>query len=232
MCAKIVSPVWSSARGSIAGTTYLTTPSGQIIARQRTRPTQPVSAFRTAVRNAFTEAVDDWTRITPAQQQQWQLWASAHTGRKGRQEMIAGKSLLRYMAELPLAPAPVIVGNDFAPEFTTTPAFSITTGPPAAVGTGVSVKIFNTGTIDCFYLIEISTQFGAQRNFWKGPWNPAQSTGISVAATANGQVDILGGVAGNYVFLRVRGVTNQNIAGTRGHVVTSSHIVRQIIATH
>ena len=230
--AKIISPVWSIIRGSIAGTTYLTLPSGQIIARQRTRPTQPVSPWRTTIKNAFTESVADWASLTYLQQLDWQSWAAAHTGRSGRHEMIAAKTLLRYCSELPLPTAPVIIAWDTKPEFTVGPSFSLTLAPPLLpLTTGINVAIKNTSPVAVYFMIEVSQGFGHQRNFWKGPWDVSKSVGKAAAAGATVNQDIVCGVVGDRVFVRVRGVTNDNVAHFKGHVVTVAQITFGTVAT-
>jgi hypothetical protein len=229
--AKVVSPVWSSIRGSICGTTYLTTSAGQIIARQRTRPTQPVTNNRTAIKNAFTEAVADWALLSDADQAAWQAWAIAHTGRSGRHEMIGGKSILRYCAELPFPTGPVIVAGDKCPEFSTTPSMTLVAGPPALPGTGISVKITNTGAVAVYGVIEISQAFGVSRHYWKGPWNVLTQQGGAIAAAASLTKDFIVGSVGDKVFARARIVTNDNATHKKGHIVATDQIVSAIVST-
>lgn len=229
--AKIISSPWSIIRGSIAGTTYFTLPSGQIIARQRTRPTQPVSHWRTAIKNAFTGAVMDWSNLTAIQMQMWELWAASHTGRSGRHEMVAAKAFLRYLAELPIIPTPVVDNFDYAPEFTLSPSHSTSVGAPVGHITGISVKVQNNSAIQMFFMIEVSPTFGPQRHFWKGPWDVNKSVGMSVLAGALGTTDIVVGLAGDKVFVRTRGVTNGTAAHTHGHVVSASLVSEGIVQT-
>lgn len=230
--AKIVSPVWSIISGSIAGTTYFTTPAGQIIARQRTSPVQPVGPRVTAVHNAFTESVSDWLSLSTADRQGWDAWAAAHApGKSGRELFIGGKSLLRYCNELPLPNAPVIAAYDKRPDFVTPPSFSLTLGVPALAGTGISVKITNAIPVACYYIVEFSPPFAQTRNFWKGPWNPAYSDGMAVTASGNTSRDFLLYNAGDRVFVRVRGVTNDNTALKKGHVVTAPVISYATVVT-
>lgn len=229
--AKIISPVWSTIRGSIAGTTYLTTPSGQIVGRQRTKPTQPVSQYRTAIRNAFTEAVADWAALGAPERTDWNLWAGAYTGRSGRHEFIAAKAFLRYGNELPVLDTPVIVGNDRAPLYGSGPTFSMSVGARSSPGTGVGVTIKNQGIMECWFMIEISPAFGLTRSYWKGPWNMLLTAGKAVDAAGQETVDITVGAAGQRVFVRVRGVSNDSGAGLTGHTVTAAMISSGTVTT-
>jgi hypothetical protein len=228
--AKIISPNWSIIRGSIAGITYLTTPTGQIIARQRTRPTQPVSPWRTAIKNALTEAAADWSFLTATQQILWQAWATAHTGRSGRHEMMAGKTLLRYCAELPLPSAPVIVAWDQAPEFAVAPTMTVTAVAPGTPGTGIGVTVHNTSIYALYVFVEYSSPFGHSRSFWKGPWVPGAQDGSAIAAGASKTFNRFDGLAGDRIFARVRAVSNDNAAHQHGHVVTAASITYGTVA--
>jgi hypothetical protein len=222
--AKVISLIASSILGSIGGITFYNGPGGQILARQRTNPVQGTSPWREAVRNAMSEAATDWGYLTFAQQNAWQAWATAHTTRSGRHEMIAGKSLLRYCAELPLTTAPVIIAWDAAPEFPLVPTLTVTAVAPTLPGTGIGVTVHNTSPIAEYVFIEYSTPFGHSRNFWKGPWLPGSQDGAALAAGASKTFNYYAGVAGDRIFARVRAVSNDNTAHQHGHVVTAASI--------
>jgi hypothetical protein len=233
--AKIVSPVWSEARGSIAGTTYLTTPNGQIIARQRTRPTQPVSFYRTAIRNAMTEAVNVWTTLSASQQAAWQAWALAHGSgthpESGRQMMIGGRSFILYASNGGALVAPIDDFYYYQPEFTDSPAFTVEVAARHDPGVGFSLTVKNVGTMAMFAIVEFSQPFGVSRNYWKGPWIPTLNDGMQIANGVANSKDYSMGLAGDYIFIRVRAVSMDTTAHKHGHVVTSSHIVRTIVYT-
>jgi len=103
--AKIISPVWSQIRGSIAGTTYFNSPSGAIIGRARVRPVNPNSTPQNAIRSAFQTAISTWGNIlSPEIRHGWDAWARTvfYTGPygtynpSGRQMYIAVKTFHAY----------------------------------------------------------------------------------------------------------------------------------------
>lgn len=226
--AKIVSPVWSSIRGSIAGTTYLTTPSGQIIARQRTRPVQAPSIHRTAIKDAMIQAVSEWTAKTTAEKAAWDTWAAANGPGSGRQQYIAGQAVIDFILNLGLN-APTVVTTDLAaPQFSGHPSFVLApTNFSTPAETGIAVQIKNTSGRDCWYLIEVSPTLSNARNFWKGPWDPTLTQAKHIAKTLTATVNIQVALAGDRYFVRVRAVTDGagETPAVKGRVVSSAFIV-------
>lgn len=72
---KIISPLVSSMSGSVAGLTGSRNRGG-LYFRARAVPTNPQSAFQTAVRNAVTTIVGRWNSVlTQAQRDAWDVYA-------------------------------------------------------------------------------------------------------------------------------------------------------------
>lgn len=204
--AKVVSHLHSSMRGSIAGVTYLTTPSGQIIARQRTNPVNPSSTFQGLVRSAFSASVTQWEQLTEKLRQYWDAWAQSAEG-TGRQNFVAGHALLQYMiARNLLSPVPLL--EEDAPTVGSVPIIIPTvvvyTVPPA--DPRVKISIENLQPVRTAVLCEISPGLRNTRNFWKGPWATMESKGAVLAASVTGTVEFTNLVEGTTYMVRLRPV--------------------------
>lgn len=230
--ASIISPVWSSIRGSIAGTTYLTTPAGQIIGRQRTRPVNTPTTLRTIVKNGLANGAVTWTELTDTIRNKWDLYALSVGGGRGRQFFVAGQSLQYYMENAP-AIAPVIASLGTAPEFSGLPTILVDVGTFSTISdTGVSIKVTNPTTIDQVVVVQVSPGLSPARHYWKGPWDGGKIVATSIAAGANNTFDIGGLVADLRYFLRVRGLTADSTPGKTGRVCTAPSIVDAIAVTN
>jgi len=201
--AIIVSPVWSSARGSIAGTTYLTTPSGAIIARQRVKPTNPSSPLQTQIRSANAAALSAWNALNDAQRAAWDVYAVTTPYHTGRQAFFAAAILTSYLdgrfggpftmpSTAPTKPGLVNLSNMFI-------------GAPVAAGTGISVAVTNNEAEDVELLIEISGGFNPTRHFWKGPWDQSKTVQVTADAGAASITDIISLTKDLRYFVRVAG---------------------------
>jgi hypothetical protein len=203
--AKIISPVWSSVRGSIAGTTYLTTASGQIIARQRTRPTQPDSPNQNLAREALSMAAADWNNLTEVLRQAWNV-AAVTFGETGRHLWIGGRSLLQYIGIRNLLATPIVFLTD-APTIGSRPSFNAVQSTPALpTSNTIEVTINNLQKVRTVYLIDVSPPFTQTRNFWKGPWATSQSVSILTASLGSQKAEIPNLVAGAWYMVRIRPV--------------------------
>lgn len=212
--AKIISPVWSIIRGSIAGTTYLAGPTGQIIARQRTAPVDPGTFIQTMMRSSLAYAAGLWDAQTLANQESWQNYAETVTYQKatgnyhptGRQAFMAGISMSKYIDTRGLA-SPTEVTTP--PELTgfLLPS-NLSMGAPAAAGTGFTVNITADPTDDTLTLINVAGPFGKERNFWKGPWVPQLTYAAIVPGGTSTQLDCIGLIVNRTYFTRVKCVAD------------------------
>jgi len=223
--AKIVSHVWSSARGSVAGITYLTTPSGAIIARQRVIPVNAPSPFRTFIKNALTEAVSDWDSLTVAQKAAWNTWAAANGGLKGRQEFVASQSLRNFILGSGIAGVTVILQNLIAPDFAGHPAVTHAAAPfVTPLMTGVAFKNRVTSPQKCIVMLELSPAMSNGRYFWKGPWDTSRSIAFELAAAATVTTTFTGLNAGMRYYCRMRAYTADTVSLKLGCVINAPMI--------
>jgi len=223
--AKIVSHVWSSARGSIAGITYLTTPSGAIIARQRVIPVNAPTPFRTFIKDALIEAVSDWDGLTVAQKAAWNLWAAANGLLTGRQEFVGVQSLRNYVLGSGIAGVTVITQNLLAPDFAGHPAVThAATTFTTALSTGVAFKNRVTSAQKCIVVLELSPGLSNGRYFWKGPWDNTKTIAFDLAAGATVTTTFPGLNAGLRYYCRMRAYTHGTTAGGTGMAIGSPMI--------
>lgn len=203
--AKILSPVWSSIRGSIAGTTYLTTPSGQIIARQRTKPTQPDTTIQNQARAAMNIAAADWNNTTQVIRDAWAAVAPTF-GKTGRHLYISGRQLIEYINQRALiTPAPVV--TDDAPTVGSVPSFSMAqTVPTLPLTPTIEVNITNLQKVRTAFLVEISPPLQPARIFWKGPWVGLQTTAGVALSLGTKKITFANLVGGAFYVIRVRPV--------------------------
>lgn len=181
--AKIVSHIASSIRGSIAGITYLTTPSGAIIARQRVIPVNPGSTFQTRARQAMGATAVLWTQLTDAQREAWNaaagttsflLGRSFTTPGDGRGLFMATGQFVNYMYAQNKLAEPF---NGVAPNSTGVPTVILSNVPyEGSVGTtGISFKATNTSLARAAQIVYwYGYQVNGSRTYYRGPWQTGQ----------------------------------------------------------
>jgi hypothetical protein len=207
--ARIVSPVWSTIRGSISGTTYTTTPSGQIIARQRTKPVNPRTEWQSLVRSAMNEASSAWAEVCTTggvNLQQWLAWADA------MQEDPRAAFVKSYIRQYMLDRRGVLDGglSSKAPQYVPAGSLEITNIPYAgAVGsTGVSLELtFNgqaTANVTCHAACYISPGYPQTKFRYQGPWPASEAAGAELNRGANATVSFAGLVEGQKYFILVK----------------------------
>lgn len=200
--AIIVSPVWSSARGSIAGTTYLTTPSGAIIARQRVKPSNPSSPYQTLIRSSNAASLAAWQALTSTQRADWDLYAQSTPYHNGREAFFAASNLVNYGNSRFAVGAVVPSTAPALPGLLNISGFSV--GAPLTVGTGISVNFTNYEAEDLFGLCVISAGFNQTRNFWKGPWNQVTAVCEEITSSTSSVIDFMDLTEGLRYFVRFR----------------------------
>lgn len=227
--AKIVSPVWSSARGSIAGTTYLTTASGQIIARQRTRPVNTPSVFRTWIKDAMIWRAAQWNAITQSARDQWDIYAAANGFTSGRVAFMSGTVFAAFCLLTNLAGAAVISVFDSKPETNGKPNCTVSPGIQSGAGTtSVAVKVANNGALRALLYIEVSPGLNPARTYWKGPWDTTRSQCVVLLSGVTTTYQITGLTVAERYFIKVRALTNDLVVGARGNRIQAAMIINQI----
>lgn len=227
--AKIVSHVWSSARGSIAGITYLTTAAGQIIARQRTRPVNTPTYYRTLIKDSMISRAAQWNAITQVQREQWDVYAAANGMRSGRYAFLSGTMLAQYCYLTGLAGATVISIYDPRPETNFAPNCAVTTVlPTGALNIAVAVKVTNSGPQRALLLIEVSPNLNPARTYWKGPWDVSKTQVVALLSGVTTTYQMNGLSVGQRYFIRVRAQTNDTAVGLRGNRNQAPLIVNQL----
>lgn len=230
--AKLISTIFSSMRGSIAGTTFLTTPAGQIIGRQRTKPVQTPTTYRTYIKDALIEMVAVWNSLNASERQKWNDWAAANPPGSGRHQFLAAQAFQRFGDLLSPTGWTAIIDHFIAPEFNGHPSFTLQAIPYLGAGnTGITVSVKNTAGKSCHYLLEISPGLSPARNYWKGPWLPAYTLGDVIAGGATAPTDFDGLTAGLKYFVRVRALSTDTNPPLRGRAISPALIVSSIAIT-
>ena len=219
--AIVVSHLHSSMRGSIAGVTYLTTPSGQIIARQRTVPVDAPTPARTFIKSALIEASAAWQALTVIQKTAWNVWATANGTLSGREEFMAGHTLLYYGINSTPTGWTSPVDTQTAPVFSGHTAFAFQAVPfvtPAE--TGISVQVQNTSPREIMAVVEISPMLSNGRNYWKGPWDTSLNRAKTILTTVKEKFDFIDLQVGMRYFVRARAFSNSAVAIHLGVVIS------------
>lgn len=210
---RLLSHVWSIARGSVAGITYTANQWHQIIARARTAPTQPQSEYQQHIRGAFHAAQANWEQMTPAQRADWDAYAATCTyigplgsyQVPGRNMWIAVETFRDFMN--------VAYGTALAMDLDApTKAGWASIGPvsviaPAAGNTGYSLNIPNPDDVDITVINTRSIGFHISRNSYKGPWLPGAGNALEITSLTSGRADFYNLDVETAYFGTVRGIT-------------------------
>lgn len=217
--AKILSPIDSVRRGSVAGTTYTANKYSAIVARARVVPVNPQTGPQNLVRNAFKEACDRWRSVlTAAERTTWGLAASymPYAGPLGtyyvggRNLFIAAKTFLDSI-------------NRFNPALITADDNSIgtfggwinlgTVGivAPGTAGTGFDVGFTRVdGMGDVVSTIQISPALNNTVNYFTGPFLPGIYAGASTPEGQSTVIPVRNLIAGYKYFVKVRAMLESN----------------------
>lgn len=212
--AKILSPVWAIARGSIGGTTYLSGPHNAIVARNRTAPVQPNTIYQSNARGALRLALASWLATTEQQRLDWDLYAKTVNYQgplgpynpSGRQIFLATFQLCHYLNRNYGSLIPVTKEPPTTSGWMLQP--NLDRLALAAPGTGFGLDVFNSNPYSAIAFVRISGPHPPTRYFWKGPYNSAGNSLVTVAANDKGNHQFTGLVAGQFYFVTARLVTN------------------------
>lgn len=206
--AKIQSSVWSSIRGSIGGTTYLTLPNGAIIARMRNKPVNPSTTYQAQARSALAACASAWTQASGTIRSAWKAFADFVGYPSGRAAFVAGYSLINLIntrfgeGVSPNVGPPVVIGKFELGNVNVSPH-------AVGVGTGIDLDFTSLETETGYALIEVSPACNPARNYFNGPWDQALCQVEEIAAPGSFNVPILGLVAGARYHVRVRAVSSE-----------------------
>lgn len=211
--ARIVSPVWSSIRGSIAGTTYLSNQYHPIVGRQRVSPVNPSTSQQGIIRSAFAAAVTLWEELTPANRLSWDEYAQTcvFSGPQGNYT-ISGR--LMFIRSLATAQYLITVGVLTGPPNTDPPSIpgfldvgTIHTSDfltPAS--TGIAIGVEYAGSEDVTIYGYRSIPFNQTRERFKGPYISSSISSVDLTGAASAEITYVGLTADLAYFTSWRGI--------------------------
>lgn len=232
--AKLRSPVWSTIRGSIAGTTYMTGTTAQIVARQRTNPVQPNTPQQSEIRSIVATLNVAWKDVlTEVQRSNWNLYASTCVFQgpvsqytiPGRLIFIAGLSLVKLINLRGYLVIPETLTAPTEPGFYNPGGIEVDQGHPAGTGFRIIVNNFGSHTIAVFYNVSPAQSPG--RYFYKGPWDKGLTNAFSAPFGASTNHTITGLIANKAYFVRVKSVVSDG-----PHAISTSYYFRVIAKTN
>lgn len=210
--AKILSPVWSIIRGSIAGTTYTANTYHAIIARQRVSPIQPGTNYQAQVRASFAAANDFWKDLTQTVRDAWADWALTVTYegplgpyKPGARALFIGAFTLFLYGQLRglHAHGP----NTDPPQIAGLPAILAEPVDSDVVGAHISVRVTNFTDQNMLAYAARSVAFEETRTFWKGPWANRETHVLQIAPDSAETHTWPNLITGKRYFTVTRGIT-------------------------
>lgn len=214
--AKFISTLFSSIRGSVAGTTYFTTPSGQIIGRQRTKPAKPYTTVQAWIKASMSTMAVAWKDLTQPQRDDWDSWAAGHGSQSGRHRMMGACGLATYMQNFLTTTFDVVLtypNNKYTPAVSA--AVEILVTPPETPF--VSVVITNAVATKLHVLAEISYPQDQSRKRYNGPWDTGKTKCLALTATGTAVCTFDDLQEGSLYFIKIRPVTTDD--ANEGHIV-------------
>lgn len=226
------SPLFSVLRGSVAGLTFLSGPSNQIVVRQRTTPVNPQTTRQTQIRSAVSDASALYAALSAANKTLWSDYASSLTYQgplgpyqiTGRQACVANVSLARYLFNRGLGITLVGADPPLVPGFLTiaTPVIGVLPAP----GTGFSLTLSNSSVDAAIIAAELSRPFPPARNRFQGAFLSETLQGADVNAGASVVLSFTGLQAGLAYFVRFR-----IISKVAPHRISQPMIMRAVAST-
>lgn len=226
---KLLSPLASIARGSVAGDTFTANQFAQIIVRQRTAPVQPGTVNQTKIKSAFTTASVQWKALTGPQRQAWIDYAATLTFSgplgtykvPGRQVFLSNYGWATYLADRNVPGQTV---DDTAP---TTPGFAsiqnLNIETPSDSDIGYKVVGNNNNPENISVIVMNSVAFHSSRNRFKGPFKSDTIFSASVVEAGAFTINVVGLVEGNRYFCSVRAITLEE-----GHRLSALFFLNEI----
>lgn len=195
--AKIISHVWSQARGKVAGIVYYAGPGNPILARQYCVPVDPQSTPQNIVRHCLSSAGLTWQSLADETRLSYKAWSEASSIHPtGRSAYVRNSVAFDYMDAIGMTGfefqkdiVPNVVG---IPDCLYTPAaFSGTNFP------GFAIKVTNVSSLPLMISVQRSIPMSAARYYWRGPWRPDFTVASIIAgASVTFDVEFQGGTEG------------------------------------
>lgn len=210
---KILSPLFTLGRGSIAGLNLTGNASHRNVMRGKPVGTQPHSTNQSLLRSCFAFSSTQWRNRSAAIKQGWQDYADTLTFNTpfsqnrlpARTVFISNMTLAKYyyvrgaLNNNPLTNPPAIPG------FVTINILRISTPPTAGVGFKVQGGNFNGQNI-CV-VVQISPAQNSARNSYSGQYKSDTLYSAEVANGNNFIISINGLTAGKKYFCRIKACT-------------------------
>jgi hypothetical protein len=230
--AKVLSSILTIARGSVGGLTFTGNQFAQIIMRAKTCPVNPKTTNQSLVRQAMAGAANHWNTIGDLERQKWNDYAATLTftgplgeyAVPGRDIMVGNLGFVLYCNNF--------LGTPLSPDYTGPSGFgffkfdSIVTADPSSGNTGVALSITNNTGEDAHVLVSRSHAFGPARLRYKGPFLSSTNQFVPVPDSTSVLVEFTGLTAGDYHFMRIRGVSTET-----EHRLTAEQIFRMQAVT-
>lgn len=210
---RILSPLMSIARGSVAGLTFTANQFHQIVVRQKTAPVNPKTTFQEQMRVAFAAASVHWKGLVQSVRDDWSDYAKTvdYPGPlgsyvvTGRNIFMANAAMILYINARALD---TLTLSTAAPTIPGVPSWSdVSTDAPSVPGTGFSIHLENISGDDMNYFITISPPQAPSRLRYKGPWDSSSAVSDTVASLAAVSIDFLTLQEGAAYFARIKGIT-------------------------
>lgn len=210
---RMLSPLGSIMRGSVAGLTFTANQFHQIIVRQKTSPVNPKTTEQEQMRVAFSASSVAWKILSEAAQDDWNDYARtvSYPGPlgsytvTGRNIFMSNLSMIYYINARALD---VLAVSLVAPTVPGVPSWhDVSTGAPTIAGDGFSVHLENLQSEDMNYFITISPPQSPSRMRYKGPWKTSSAVSDTVASLGAADVDFLLLQVGAAYFVRIKGIT-------------------------
>ena len=214
--AKILSHVWSSARGSVGGITYFPNQYGSIIARARVTPVNPATNRQEQARGSMQEAIEHWKIIDPSFRDGWN-WYARNTVLHGPQNdyHIPGREMyarsyapwayLTVRGETIPAWAPNAPSNLGIPE-----VGPVRSDPLAAPGIGFTLSFNNENPEAMYFYGFIAGPFEDPKRRFKGPFlTESLNLSASIGSSAPGNLLFTNLVADKIYFWKLRCIGSQ-----------------------
>lgn len=229
--ARILSHVWANILGSVGGITYFNNQYHQIVARQRTVPTNPQTVAQQLIRGCFDDAVELWDSLTPSIRTGWEEYAAGCVfpgplgdySITGRLMFIRNYTVAHYLDRRGKLNGNVLTNFPRWPGFNT--LGPIECGPLVAVGTGFSINGLNNNPDQNTLYAFRSRAFQPSRNRFKGPWLTASLDSSTALPAGAWDIQFPNLVEDDVYFVILR-VISEDLEGVFGHRLSFDHVMR------